>query len=142
PLLLEEDLQAMLQVGTYWVPTMQTYYKRQNTDFEKRFVKRHEGAFKRGLELGVRIAFGTDIGSFPHGEQLDEFDLMVEYGMTPLQAIQSATTVAAEVLRQDGKIGCLRAGAHADLIAVDGDPLQNIADLKATCFVMKEGKVH
>jgi imidazolonepropionase-like amidohydrolase len=142
PLLLEEDLQAMLQSGTYWVPTMQTYYKRQNTDFEKRFVKRHEVAFKRGLELGVKVAFGTDIGSFPHGEQLDEFDLMVEYGMTPLQAIQSATTVAAELLRQDGKIGCLHAGAHADLIAVDGDPLQNIADLKATRLVMKEGKVH
>ncbi|MBB4937670.1 imidazolonepropionase-like amidohydrolase [Streptosporangium album] len=142
PLLTEEDLQAMLEFGTFWVPTMGTYYKRQHTDFDRRFVKRHEGAFKRGLELGVKIAFGTDVGSFPHGEQMDEFSLMVQYGMKPLDAIRSATVVAAEVLRKEGQIGTLAAGAHADLVAVDGDPLQDIEALKRVGFVMKGGRVH
>lgn len=141
PLLLEEDLQAMLECGTYWVPTMQTYYKRQFSDFERNFVKRHEGAFKRGLELGVNVAFGTDVGSFPHGEQMDEFDLMVQYGMSPLDAIRSATVVAAELLRKTGSIGTLAQGAHADLVAVDGDPLADISALHRVRLVMKEGKV-
>ncbi|RBQ21087.1 amidohydrolase family protein [Spongiactinospora rosea] len=142
PLLTEDDLQAMLEFGTFWVPTMQTYYKRQFTEFDRRFVKRHEGAFKRGLELGVKIAFGTDVGSFPHGEQIDEFELMVQYGMSPLDAIRSATVVAAEVLRKEGQIGTLAAGGHADLIAVDGDPVKDIEALKRVRFVMKGGLVH
>ncbi|GLY82135.1 metal-dependent hydrolase family protein [Actinoallomurus iriomotensis] len=142
PLLLEEDLQAMLKHGTWWIPTMGTYYKRQNTDFDRRFVKRHEGAFKRGLELGLNIAFGTDVGSYPHGEQIDEFLLMVQYGMTPLQAIQAATTKAAEVLRLEGKVGTLAQGAYADLIAVDGDPTADIAALKRVELVVKEGRIH
>ncbi|MFI0421059.1 amidohydrolase family protein [Spongiactinospora sp. 9N601] len=142
PLLTEDDLQAMLEFGTFWVPTMQTYYKRQFTEFDRRFVKRHEGAFKRGLELGVKIAFGTDVGSFPHGEQIDEFSLMVQYGMSPLDAIRSATVVAAEVLRKEGQIGTLAAGGHADLIAVEGDPGKDIEALKRVRFVMKGGLVH
>jgi imidazolonepropionase-like amidohydrolase len=142
PLLTEADLQTMLEFGTFWVPTMGTYYKRQHTEFDRRFVKRHEGAFKRGLELGIKIAFGTDVGSFPHGEQMDEFSLMVQYGMKPLDAIRSATVVAAEVLRKEGQIGTLAAGGHADLIAVDGDPLADIEALKRVGFVMKGGLVH
>lgn len=141
PLLTDEDLQLLRECGTFWVPTLGTYYLRQLTDFDHRFVKRHEGAFRRALELGVRIAFGTDIGSYDHGRQMEEFSLMVGYGMEPLAAIRSATTTAAEVLRLSGLIGTLADGAHADLIAVDGDPMTDIESLRRVHLVVKEGRV-
>ena len=94
-----------------------------------------------GLKMGAKIAFGTDVGSFPHGTQNDEFELMVEYGMTRLDAIRSATSVAAEALRMDGIIGTLRAGSNADVIAVQGDPTTNMADIKRVVFVMANGRI-
>jgi imidazolonepropionase-like amidohydrolase len=141
PLFEETDFRLLVEHGVFWVPTMTTYYLRQTTDFEREFVRRHEQAFRLGLRLGARIAFGTDVGSFDHGRQVEEFDLMVMYGMTPLQAIQSATTVAAELLRLEGQVGTLSDGAYADLIAVEGDPLADIGALKKVRFVMKGGKV-
>lgn len=141
PLLGEEDLQLLTEYGTFWVPTLGTYYLRQHTDFDRRFVKRHEGAFRKALELGVRIAFGTDVGSYDHGGQMEEFSLMVRYGMEPIAAIRSATVTAAEVLRLDGLIGTLAEGAHADLIAVDGDPATDIDSLRRVHLVIKEGRV-
>lgn len=141
PLLTEDDLGLLAERGTYWVPTLGTYHKRQHTDFDRRFVKRHEGAFRRALELGVRIAFGTDVGSYDHGGQMAEFALMVEYGMEPMAVIRSATVIAAEALRRDGQIGTLANGAHADLIAVNGDPLTDIGSLTRVQFVTQDGRV-
>lgn len=82
PLMTDENLKLLAKSDTYWVPTLSTYYKRQTTDFERRFVEHHWGVFQKALNLGVKIAFGTDVGSFPHGTQNDEFELMVQYGMT------------------------------------------------------------
>lgn len=141
PLLSDADIALAVRHGTYWVPTLVTYYKRQSTDFERRFVLRHEEVFRKALKAGVRIGFGTDVGSFPHGTSNEEFDLMVRYGMTPLQAVRSATSVAADVLRMTGQIGTLSAGADADVIAVAGDPLSRMSDIRNVRFVMADGRI-
>lgn len=141
PLMTEEDLKAAVERGTYWVPTMITYYKRQHTDFEKRFVASHKRVFQRAMSLGVKIGFGTDVGSFPFGEQNEEFDLMVEYGMKPIDAIRTATTTAAEILRMSGEVGTLAPNATADLIAVDGTPDVDIGAIKRVRFVMADGRI-
>jgi imidazolonepropionase-like amidohydrolase len=90
----------------------------------------------------VKIAYGTDVGSFPHGEQIDEFSLMVSYGMPPLDAVRAATSVAAELLRMEDEIGTLRPGAYADFIAVDGVPSVDIDALRRVKLVVKEGRIH
>jgi imidazolonepropionase-like amidohydrolase len=141
PLMTDEDLKAAVKMGTYWVPTMITYYKRQTTDFEKRFVESHRRVFQRALVLGVKIGFGTDVGSFPFGEQNQEFELMVQYGMKPIDAIRTATTTAAEVLRMDGEIGTLAPNATADIIAVEGNPDSDIGAIRRVRFVMADGRV-
>jgi imidazolonepropionase-like amidohydrolase len=142
PLFDESDFRVMIDHGVFWVPTLITYYKRQETPFEKEFVRRHREAFQMGLRMGAKIAFGTDVGSFPHGEQNQEFELMVNYGMKPIDAIRSATLTAAELLRMDGKIGCIDKGCYADVIAVEGDPTSRIADIEKVRFVMKDGVVY
>lgn len=141
PLMTDEDIEAAARMKTYWIPTMVTYYNRQTTDFEKRFVQSHKAVFQKALKAGVRIGFGTDVGSFPHGEAKGEFDLMVEYGMKPIDAIRSATSVAAEILRLDGQVGTLRPGADADLVAFSGDPTRDIANIHRTRFVMTDGRI-
>jgi imidazolonepropionase-like amidohydrolase len=142
PLMTEENVKRLAEASdTYWVPTLSTYHKRQTTDFEKRFVEHHREVFQMALRMGAKIGFGTDVGSFPHGTQNDEFELMVQYGMTRLDAIRSATSVAAKVLRMEESIGTLRAGSNADVIAVQGDPTTNIADIKKVAFVMANGRI-
>jgi imidazolonepropionase-like amidohydrolase len=141
PLMTDEDLKAAVKMGTYWVPTMITYYKRQNTDFERRFVESHKRVFQRALGMGVKIGFGTDVGSFAFGEQGEEFELMVRYGMKPIDAIRAATTTAAEVLRMDGEIGTLATNATADIIAVAGNPASDIAAMRRVKFVMTNGRI-
>jgi imidazolonepropionase-like amidohydrolase len=141
PLLTKEDLQLFSEHGTFWVPTLGTYYLRQHTDFDRQFVKRHEGAFRRALELGVRIAFGTDVESYDHGGQMEEFSIMVRYGMESIAAIRSVTVIAAEALRLDGLIGTLADGAQADLIAVHGDPTTDVDSLRRVHLVIKRGRV-
>ncbi len=96
--------------------------------------------FKVALEAGIPIAYGTDIGVFEHGQVAADFRYLVSYGMTSLQAIRSATLVAAELLRMGSEIGCLEPGHRADLIAVDGDPLKDIGTLERVRFVMRDGK--
>jgi imidazolonepropionase-like amidohydrolase len=142
PLLDEAVLKLFVEHGTYWVPTMGTYEKRQFTDFDREFVRRHKRAFQLALDMGVKIAFGTDVGSYPHGEQIDEFLLMVDYGMKPADALSSGTLVAAELLRLDGQVGSLGTGAYADLVAMPGDPTTDIRALKAIDFVMQGGRIH
>ena len=97
---------------------------------------------RRAHAAGVKIAFGTDTGVSPHGENAREFALLVEAGMTPMEAIRSATVVAAEHLGQFDNFGSLAPGKHADIIAVDGDPLSDVTELEDVDFVMKEGVVY
>jgi imidazolonepropionase-like amidohydrolase len=99
-------------------------------------------SFGRALRAGVKIAFGTDVGGFKWSEPIaQEFSREVELGMTPMQAIQSATSRAAELLDRRGEIGVVAPGAYADLIAVAGDPLADVNVLKTVQFVMKDGAV-
>jgi len=97
--------------------------------------------FRKAHEAGVRMAFGTDAGVYPHGMNGKQFAYMVEYGMTPMEAIQAATVNAAELLGWPGDVGAIEAGAYADLIAVRGNPLEDIRELEDVRFVMKGGEV-
>lgn len=99
-----------------------------------------KAGFKVALEAGIPIAYGTDIGVFEHGQVAADFRYLVSYGMTPLQALQSATLVAAELLHLGGEAGSLEPGRLADVIAVDGDPLTDITTLERVRFVMKGGQ--
>lgn len=97
--------------------------------------------FARAVRAGVRIAFGTDAGVYPHGENAKQFAYMVKYGMTPLDAIRAATIWAAELLGWSDRVGALEPGMFADLIAVEGNPLEDITRLERVAFVMKGGVV-
>jgi imidazolonepropionase-like amidohydrolase len=98
--------------------------------------------FSRAVRAGVRIAFGTDSGVYPHGENARQFAYMVRYGMTPMQAIQSATINAARLLGHDDELGSITPGRRADLVAVAGDPLQDIDLLhRSVAAVMKDGVI-
>jgi imidazolonepropionase-like amidohydrolase len=144
-----ETFALMKQKGAYWVPTLIAYYQwakdPANPPLVRKMVEntvqRHKETFQRALRSGVKIAFGTDMYN-PHGDGAKELTLMVQYGMTPMQAIKSATTIAAELLDLKGKIGEVSPGVYADIIAVQGNPLNDIAVLESVEFVMKEGKVY
>jgi imidazolonepropionase-like amidohydrolase len=147
---LDEGLMdRMIKQGTYWCPTI----------YVGVFVAEGRAAagapiwpVMRDLEAkafgiatrkGVKIAFGTDAGGFPWTENAaKEFGYMVRYGMTPMQAIQSATSVAAALLDKADDVGTVEKGRFADLVAVDGDPLQDISKLEHVRFVMKGGQVY
>lgn len=97
--------------------------------------------FTKALRAGVKMSFGTDAGVCPHGINARQFAFMVKYGMTPLEAIQSATTSAADLLGKSDLLGSIRPGKYADLIGVSGNPLEDVRILENVKFVMKEGKV-
>jgi imidazolonepropionase-like amidohydrolase len=97
--------------------------------------------FRRAVRAGVRIAFGTDAGVYPHGDNARQFAYQVKFGQTPMEAILSATVEAAELIGKSGEFGSIDPGQAADLIAVDGDPLADITVLERVRFVMKEGRV-
>jgi len=144
-LLDEEILRLMVQKGTYWCPTLSTYIPDDPahlTDLRRRVIQRHKETFQTAMKLGVRIAFGTDVGAFAHGTGNREFGRMVEYGMKPLDVIRSATIVASELLKMEEVIGTIEQGKFADIIAVNGNPLENIRSLMDVRFVMKEGTVY
>jgi imidazolonepropionase-like amidohydrolase len=102
----------------------------------------HEVSFPKALHAGVKIVFGTDIGGIPWSEPIaQEFPHMVELGMSPMDAIKSATSRAAEMLDMQGQIGVIASGAYADIVALSGDPLSDIKVLQNVQFVMKDGKV-
>lgn len=103
--------------------------------------RKYAARFAEAHRAGVRIAFGTDSGVYPHGRNAEQFQLMVAAGMTPLEAIRSATTVAAELLGLGDEVGAVEAGFRADLIAVEGDPLVDVSVLTEVRFVMKGGEV-
>jgi imidazolonepropionase-like amidohydrolase len=101
----------------------------------------HGAQFRKQLAAGVPMAMGSDVGPFPHGTQAREFVLMVKYGMTPLAALQAGTLSGAKLLGWDGQIGALKKGYLADVIAVEGDPVQDVTALQRVGFVMKGGVV-
>ncbi|HLB00165.1 MAG TPA: amidohydrolase family protein [Bacteroidota bacterium] len=149
-LYLDDPTFALMKAkGVFWVPTLIAYYTRANDSTaseaeRKRYgvsAARHRESFARGLEQGVAIAFGTDMYS-PHGAGTREFGLMVDYGMKPMDAIVSATRTAAQLLGLAGEIGSIEPGKAADIIAVRGNPLENIRILENVSFVMKGGTIY
>ena len=138
----------MLKQGTWYVPTLGVYYTHnapENTPEGQRDRARsrvHEVSFKKALKAGIKIAFGTDMGGIAWSEPIaDEFGLMVKFGMSPMDAIKSATSSAADLLDKKGDLGVIAKGAYADVVAVEGNPLANIEALKKVSFVMKDGVV-
>ena len=98
--------------------------------------------FRKALKAGVKMAFGTDAGVCPYGTSAKQFAFMVKYGMTPMQAIQAATTNAADLLGHSKEVGSIKPGKFADVIAVSGDPLRDVSVLEQVDFVMKDGAVY
>jgi imidazolonepropionase-like amidohydrolase len=109
--------------------------------YERKMLDLHAQEFRKQLAAGVPMAMGSDVGPFPHGTQAREFVLMVKYGMTPLAALQAGTINAAKLLGWQGQIGAVKAGYLADIVAVEGNPLEDIAALQKVTFVMKAGVV-
>jgi len=144
-----EVAQEMARKGIFFCPTQTVlYYFTERTPPEEReeSIRTQEIAAKsiaNCRKAGVKIVFGTDAGGFPWTEvnQAREFELEVRLGMTPIEAIRSATSVAAELLGLSGQIGSAEKGAWADLVAVSGDPLQDVTVLSRAEFVMKAGAV-
>jgi imidazolonepropionase-like amidohydrolase len=146
--LTDAQITQMIQQGTWLCATLSPYYSDwapANTPEGKRDRARaleHEVSFRKAVKAGVKIAFGTDMGGIPWNEPIaQEFPRMVEFGMTPMQAIQSATSRAAELLEMKGRLGVIAPGGYADVVAVTGDPLADIKILGNVGFVMKDGKV-
>ncbi|HJZ68949.1 MAG TPA: amidohydrolase family protein [Blastocatellia bacterium] len=141
----DETLKLLVEHGTYWCPTLSVYLPESpedDTDMRRRIVAHHKEVFQKAMRMGVKICFGTDVGAFEHGTSSREFVKMVEYGMKPIDAIRSATTRAAELLRMESQIGSIGSGKVADLIAVEGNPLADIHAVTRVAFVMKAGQVY
>lgn len=150
----EAGIKLFLKSGAYYVPTLSTIngYKERLAADPNAYspdvlakIQWRIGITGKALKLahdkGVKIAFGTDAGVSKHGRNADEFELMVQFGMTPMEAIRAATVNAADLLGLSAKVGTLEAGKSADLIAVNADPLQDITELKRVRFVMMGGTV-
>jgi imidazolonepropionase-like amidohydrolase len=144
----DADLRTMAEKGIYYVPTIYVgEYVAQGRAAAGApvwvdMVRIHGSTFRRAVNAGVKIAFGTDAGGFDWGiNPAKEFPLMVKYGMTPAQAIRSATTNAADLLGMQNDVGSIAPGKYADLIALKGDPLGDISLLETVDFVMKGGEV-
>ena len=144
----DAQIAQMVKQGTWYCPTMSVYY----TDWgppdsaqgqrDRLRASAHEESFKKALKAGVKIVFGTDMGGIPWTEPIaQEFPRMVDLGMSPLEAIRSATSRAAEMLDMSGQVGVVAPGAYADIVAVPVDPLKDIKELGDVQFVMKDGKV-
>jgi len=114
----------------------------ESLEKERQIGQLQRDNFRRAHRGGARIAFGTDGGVYPHGDNALQFAYMVQYGMTPLEAIQAATLNAAELMGWQDRVGALEPGYFADLIAVEGDPLVDVTSLERVRFVMKGGKIY
>ena len=114
---------------------------KENVEKEKMVGRLQRENFERAVKGGAKMAFGTDAGVYPHGDNAKQFFYMVKFGMTPAQAIRAATSNAADLIGRAKDVGTLEAGKFADVIAVTGDPLQNVRALENVGFVMKGGVV-
>jgi imidazolonepropionase-like amidohydrolase len=146
----EESLQMMKQRDTFLVPDMyddevimqDKSYPEEYRAKEKIAGDAQRWGVRRAMALGVRIAFGTDAAVIPHGDNGKQFHTYVNLGMTPLFAIQTATINAAELLGWADRVGTLEPGKLADIIAVRGNPLENVRTLENVVFVMKDARVY
>jgi imidazolonepropionase-like amidohydrolase len=114
----------------------------ENLNKERQVSKKQRDSFSRAVKAGVNMVFGTDAAIYPHGDNAKQFSRMVEFGMTELQAIQSATINSAKLLKMHNTLGQIKTGYAADIIAVEGNPLNNISTLEQIPFVMKAGIVY
>lgn len=147
--LSDETMRIMREKGIFAVPTftISEYFAEHaptaaQAELEKQLLGYHAQEFRKQLAAGVPVAMGSDVGPFPHGTQAREFVLMVKFGMTPLGAIQAGTLNGAKLLGWQGQIGALKTGYLADIIAVPGNPLEDIGVLQKVSFVMKGGVVY
>lgn len=149
----DEAIQMMKARGTYLVADiynddyiLSDYAKHGTPEViinkEKLVGKEQRLSFQRAVKAGVKIAFGTDAGVYPHGWNGKQFKYMVKFGLTPMQAIQAATINAADLLGWKNKVGSLKKGKYADLIALKDDPLQDVTLLEQIPFVMKGGTIY
>ena len=143
--LTDSLMDVMVRTNVYWVPTVTVgVHVMPRGGVWPALVALERRAFGRAVKKGVKIAMGTDVGGFPWTEinQAKEFEYYVQYGMTPMQAIQSGTSVAAALLGQEQNIGAIAPGLFADIVAVAGDPTRDITELQRVKFVMKGGTVY
>ena len=143
--LTDSLMDVMVRNNVYWVPTVTVgAHVVARGGVWVALVNLERKAFGRALRRGVKIAMGTDVGGFPWTEinQAKEFEYYVQYGMTPMQAIQSGTSVAAALLGQEQNFGAIAPGLYADIVAVAGDPTRDITELQRVKFVMKGGAVY
>lgn len=142
----DADIELMAQKGIYLVPTLYHYQLDRERDRKKyaghSVAEVSEPSFRRALAAGVKVAFGSGVGPFPHGTQTREFEYLVKFGMTPPQAIRAATSEAAQLMGWQDRIGSVEPGKFADLVAVAGDPIADITELERVKFVMKGGQVY
>jgi imidazolonepropionase-like amidohydrolase len=144
----DEDMRMMHDRGTFLVPTLTTRVGLAESKFPPlvqakatRAVKQQDAMVRRALALGVKIALGTDAAVYPHGENALEFAFMVADGMTPAQSLMAGTTSAAELLGLHDKVGALKPGMLADVVAVPGNPIEDIKVTQSVIFVMKDGAI-
>ncbi|WP_346950407.1 amidohydrolase family protein [Dyella sp.] len=150
----DEDMQLMKQHGTWYVPTITAgkyvqqmagkpgYYPPQVAAKAKQVGPIIQATAGKAYKAGVKIAFGTDAAVYPHGQNAREFQYMVEAGIPPVAALQAATTHAAELLHKSDELGQIAPGRHADVIAVPGNPLDDIKAMQQVSFVMKDGVIY
>ncbi|HXP17227.1 MAG TPA: amidohydrolase family protein, partial [Terriglobales bacterium] len=144
----DAQIGQMVKQGTWYCPTLAAYYhdwapaETPNGQRDRKRVAVHGPSLQKAVKAGVKIVFGTDMGGIPWTEPMaQEFPRMIEFGMSPIDTIKSATSRAAEMLDLAGQVGEIAPGAYADVIAVNGDPLRDIRALGGVTFVMKDGSV-
>lgn len=150
----DESVRLFRETGAYLVPTLIAgVYLKEEMEINDQIppaivnkinevVPQMRGAFQRAVKGGVNIAFGTDSGVSPHGTNAREFELMVEYGMEPIMAIRSATVMASRLIDRERDLGTIESGKIADIIAVTGNPTEDISAMHDVVFVMKDGVVY
>ncbi|MBN8836572.1 MAG: amidohydrolase family protein [Sphingobacteriia bacterium] len=145
----DECIKLMVSKGVFWCPTIfvNDYVAegraKAGSIINKQFIETLPAIFKKAINAGVKLAYGTDIGGYAWDmPQAKDFEYFVKWGLTPIQAIQTATITASQLLEQEGNIGEIKTGAFADIIAVKGDPTKDISLLQQVKWVMKDGVVY
>ncbi len=145
----DECIKLMVDKKIFWCPTLFVNEfvadgrAKAGSIINKQFTETIPATFKKAIAAGVKLAYGTDIGGYAWNlSQAKDFEYFVQWGLTPVQAIQTATTTAAELLEQQGLIGEIKSGAYADIIAVKGDPTKDVKLLQQVQWVMKDGMVY